>query len=145
MATEQGTVTRIGPGIAWVKTSRSGACETCASRGACHTAESGKEMEVEALNTIGARVNDRVVISFDSASLIKISFLLYVFPILCMIAGAVIGQRLAPRLGLDGALASVVGGILFFALAFCLIKSQEKRLAGKQDYRPKVVRILMPR
>ena len=99
-------------------------------------------MEVEALNTAGARVDDRVVIIFDSASLLKISFLLYVFPILCMIAGAVIGQRLAPLLGLAGPVGSVVCGILFFVLAFVIIKSQEKKLAGKSDYRPKVLRIL---
>ena len=90
----------------------------------------------------GARVNDRVVISFDAASLVKISFLLYVFPILCMIAGAVLGQRLAPLPGLDESAASVVCGILFFALAFVIIKIQGKKLAGRSDYRPKVIRVL---
>ncbi len=142
MATEEGIITRTDATTAWVKTTRSGSCKTCASRGSCSTAENGKEMEVAALNTAGARVNDRVVISFDAASLVKISFLLYVFPILCMIAGAVLGQRLAPLPGLDESAASVVCGILFFALAFVIIKIQGKKLAGRSDYRPKVIRVL---
>lgn len=142
MASEEGIVVKIGPATAWVRTSRSSACRNCASRESCNTTENSREMEIEALNAAGARVDDRVVINFDSAALLKISFLLYVFPILCLIAGAVLGQGLAPRLGLETGAVSVFGGVLFFALAFYVIKYQEKKLAAKSRYRPKVVRIL---
>ena len=65
MATEEGIVFKMGApgaGTAWVKTTRSSACETCSSKGACHGEGGGKEMEmeVEAFNTADARVGDRI-------------------------------------------------------------------------------------
>ena len=52
-------------------------------------------MEVEAFNTADARVGDRIVLNIKTASLLKATFLLYVFPILAMIAGEVLGQTVA--------------------------------------------------
>jgi hypothetical protein len=58
-------------------------------------------MEVEAINTARARVGDRIVLNIQTGSLLKATFLLYVFPILAMIAGAVLGQTVAGMRGSD--------------------------------------------
>ncbi|HSO20180.1 MAG TPA: SoxR reducing system RseC family protein, partial [Desulfosarcina sp.] len=50
-----------GSRTAWVKTTRSSACESCSSRDACQAGGGGQEMEVEAINTADARVGDRIV------------------------------------------------------------------------------------
>ncbi len=142
MATEEGIVIQVSPPTARIKTTRSGACESCASRGSCSTIGNGKEMEVEALNPVGAQVGDRVVINFESSALLKISFLLYVFPILCMIAGAVLGQQLAPLFNFRDSTASIIFAILFFMLAFVFIKFRSTRMAQKDVYRPKITRVL---
>ena len=142
MATEEGIVCRTDATTAWIATTRSGACETCASKGSCSTLGSGREMEVEAVNTAGAQVGDRVVIRFETASLFKLSFLLYIFPILTMFAGALLGQTAAPLLHLDATALSVICAFLFFLLAFGLVRLNGNRLARKDEYRPKVVRIL---
>ena len=142
MATEEGIVIAVGPSTARIKTTRSGACKSCVSRGSCHTTGGGNDMEVEAINTVGAEIDDRVVINFDSASLLKISFLLYIFPILCMLAGAVSGQSLAPAFGLNPTIFSVILGITFFILAFFFIRIKGDRMSKKDAYRPKVTRIL---
>ena len=99
-------------------------------------------MIIEAVNLAGAKEGDLVVVDVDSASLLKVSFLLYVFPILCMLVGAVLGQLLTPALGFTGSGLPVAGGALFFALAFGFIKFKGNRMAGKDSYRPKVFRIL---
>ena len=55
MATEEGVVFKMGApgaGTAWVKTTRSSACEACSSRNACHAEAGANEMEVEAINTV---------------------------------------------------------------------------------------------
>ena len=143
MATEEGIVCRIDATTAWIATMRSSACETCASRGSCSTLGSGREeMEVQAVNTAGAQVGDRVVISLKTASLFKLSFLLYIFPILTLFAGALLGQMAAPFLHFDATSLSVVCAFLFFLLAFGLVRLGGNRLAKKDAYRPKVVRIL---
>jgi len=142
MATEEGIVVEAGPTGARVKTTRSGACESCASRGSCSTIGGGKEMEVEALNPAGAREGDHVAINFESSALLKISFLLYVFPVICMLAGALLGHWLGSALGFSGSAVSVVLAVLFFLLAFLIIKLRGDKLAQKDAYRPKIVRII---
>lgn len=142
MATEEGIVCRIDATTAWITTTRSSACETCASKGSCGTLGGGREMEVQAFNTAGAQVGDRVVISVETASLFKLAFLLYIFPILAMFAGALLGHTAAPFLNFEATHLSVVCAFLFFLLTFVLIRFSGNRLARKDAYRPKVVRIL---
>ncbi len=144
MATEEGIVFKMGaPGArtAWVKTTRSSACASCESKDACHGEGGGMEMEVEALNSADARVGDRIVLKIETASLLKASFLLYVFPILAMIAGAVLGQALAVMRGTDPSGLSALFGFLFFALAFLVIRITGRRLSKNASYKPSIVKI----
>ena len=114
MATEQGVVLRTDSKAAWVKTVRSSACEGCTARESCHTTGGGRDMEVKAINSAGASVGDRIVLSFETASLLKATFLIYVFPIILMIAGAVLGQVLAPLIEFSPSGLSVLLGFAFF-------------------------------
>lgn len=143
MATEEGIVFRLGPtgsGTAWVKTTRSSACESCSSRQACH-AGGGKEMEVEAINTADARVGDRIVLNIKTTSLLKATFLLYVFPILAMIAGALIGQMVGAMRGGDPSGMSALFAFLSFGLAFLLIRIVGRRLSRNDAYTPEIIKI----
>jgi sigma-E factor negative regulatory protein RseC len=103
---------------------------------------SGEEVEVETLNPVGAGIGDRVVLTFETGSFLKANFLLYVLPILMMIAGALIGQRLAPATGIDESAAAVGGGFLLFFLTMVFVRRRANRLARNDAYRPKITRIL---
>lgn len=142
MATEEGIVTKINSTTAWVTTIKSSACESCAAKSSCSTLASGEEMKVEAINTSGATVGDRVVIYFETSSLLKLSFFLYIFPILIMLVGALIGHKIAPFFNLDRSVFSAVCGFLFFFLAFLFIKSKGRKLSKKNQYKPKIIKIL---
>lgn len=143
MATEKGIVTRVGSATAWVKTSRSSACEGCASRHACHIkGNDDQEMEVEAYNDAGAVVGDRILMRLASGALLKVSFMLYVFPILLLMLGAILGQALAPALELDPSSFSPLLGGVCFVLAFVVIRVRSGRMARKNEYRPRIVRVL---
>jgi sigma-E factor negative regulatory protein RseC len=105
----------------------------------------GKEMEINAINTAGAQVNDRVVLSFDTSSLLKASFLLYIVPIIALILGAVAGQILSTPFQLDPSAGSCGVALLFFALAVAFIKFKGNSLGKKRAYQPQIVRILRSR
>lgn len=137
MATERGVVIKAENGRAWIKTEKSSACEGCASRDTC-----GKEMEVEAVNGAGAKVGDLVLISFGAAPLVKVFALVYIFPILALLVGAILGQRLSFYLSTDESLSALILGALFFAGAFFTIKFCSGRMAGKDDYQPRVLRVI---
>jgi sigma-E factor negative regulatory protein RseC len=144
MATEEGIVFKMGSataGTAWVKTTRSSACASCASKDACQADGGGKEVEVEAINTAHAQVGDRIVLSIQTAALLKATFLLYVFPILAMIGGALLGQRVAVMRGNDPSGLSALFGFLFFGLAFVVIRITGRRLSTNASYKPEIIKV----
>ena len=66
---EEGIVTKVYSSTAWVKCTKSAACETCKAKSFCHTMGEGggdDDVEVEAINAAGA----------------KVSFLVYMVPVL---------------------------------------------------------------
>ncbi len=142
MATEQGVVLRADSQTAWVKTVRSSACDGCSAKGSCHAMGGGRDMEVRALNTAGARVGDRIVLSFETPSLLKATFLIYVFPIILLIVGAALGQMLAPVIDLNPSTLSVLLGFAFFFTALIIVKARANKMAKKKAYQPKVIKIL---
>lgn len=142
MATEQGIVIKTGTGTAWVKTIKSGDCAGCSARGSCHAMGSSDEMEVKAINEAGAKVGDRIVLSFETSSFLKATFLLYVFPILLLVMGAVIGHEMAPKLGFNPSGSSAITGFALFIAAVLIIKTTASKLAQKNEYRPKITKIL---
>ena len=142
MATEHGIVIRTDSAGAWVKTTKSGACEGCSARGSCHSLSDHGEMEVNALNEAGAKVGDRIVLSFETGPLLKATFLLYVFPILLLIIGAVIGQETAAYFQFNPSGFSAAVGFTFFFLAVLVIKIRANKLAQKKEYRPKIIKVL---
>ena len=68
--------------------------------------------------------------------------MLYVFPILVLIAGAALGQKYAPLFGFNPNGFSVVVGFLFFFAAVLIVKVSANRLAKKNEYRPRIVKII---
>ncbi len=145
MATEEGIVTKVYSSTAWVKCSKSAACESCSAKGFCDTGgggESDDDVEVEAINVAGAKVDDRVTISFETSSLLKVSFLVYMVPVLFLILGVIIGDKIAPIFNYDQSIFSVLVGFLFLVAAFFFVKAKGKELSKKDAYQPKIIRIL---
>jgi sigma-E factor negative regulatory protein RseC len=143
MATEEGIVKKVEGNRAWVATTRTGACKACTARAACHSMGGGeKEMEVEVINQAGAMVGDRIVIGFRTGSLLKATFLLYVFPVLCLLFGAVAGQKLGESLSVDPALSSLFIGFLCLGISILIVKTTGNKMSEKQEYQPKIVKIL---
>lgn len=144
MATEEGIVTKIsgkGSLTAWVRTSQSSACKSCSSRHSCNP-EKGQEREVEAINLVGAEVGDRIQISIETGSLLKATFLLYIFPVLCMLCGGLAGNRLSAQMGLDPSPAAALVAAISFLGAMAVVRLGAGRMALKTEYRPKITRII---
>jgi sigma-E factor negative regulatory protein RseC len=140
MITENGIVTQTNKSRAWIKTIRAASCEGCSSRESCGTSHSSKELIVTVKNTLGVAKGDQVVIGLQTKPMIFLSFLLYVFPILLLIAGAVIGDSLAPVLGMNRSFCAMIAGFGFFGAAFLLIRKKQDTLTQKDEFKPFLVR-----
>jgi positive regulator of sigma E activity len=135
MMTEEGMVKRTMGSKAWVVTRRSEMCESCSSHGACQVLGGGKEMEVEALNVVQARPGDQVLLTLEDQSLMKLSFLVYLFPILALIA-------VAPILETNPEVTSFGFAFICFGLAFVLVRIKDKKLEQTGAVIPKIARII---
>ncbi len=98
--------------------------------------------EVEALNKAGAKVGDRIQLMVGTGAVLKAISLLYLFPILSMIGGGVLGDWMAPGLGLHPSVASAMMAFILFAVALLIVRLSGQRMARKEAYRPKIIRIL---
>lgn len=140
MITENGIITRANPSVAWVKTIRSGACEACTSRDSCGTSGSQKEMIVKVKNILNVEKGDTVVIGLETRPMLFLTFLLYVFPIILLLIGAVIGDSLAPVFKMDPSFLSMICGFSLFGLSFYIIRKKNDSLSKKEKYKPFLVR-----
>lgn len=141
MITEDGIVTHATPETAWIKTTRSAACESCTSKDSCGVSHHpSEEMTIMVPNTLGVGKGDRVTVGIDSAPMLFLSFLLYVFPIILLIIGALIGDALAPVLEMSRSALSMGFGFLLFAVAFLIIRKKQAGMSGKDKYKPFLVR-----
>lgn len=141
MITKEGIVTNASAATAWVETVRSKSCESCDACDSCNTQDKSLGTTIKLNNTINAGKGDRVIIGFKTAPLLKMSFMLYIFPVILLIAGAVAGEAFAPRLDMDPSLASVIAGVFSFALAFGIIRKAGDRLSTSREFKPFLVRI----
>jgi len=142
VATEKGIVIEVNAGMAWVKTEKSGACESCCSRDTCLPIGGGKDMKVEVINNAGASPGDRVVLSFASSSLLKATFFLYMFPIICLMVGAIGGMMLAPSFDMDEQLFAAIIGFTSFLGAVLIVRIGGNKMSQKDKYKPKIIRVL---
>ena len=147
MAIEQGIVIKAhgpAPATARVKTVMPSACEACSSRDQCSSGTGGNEREVDAINIANAKTGDLIQISMDTSALLKATFLLYLFPIICMLGGGIAGNTFGISLGADPSLISASAAVICFAAAMLFVRTQAGRMALKLEYRPKITRILSP-
>jgi sigma-E factor negative regulatory protein RseC len=144
MLEEVGSVVELkGKGVAVVLCEKSSFCENCASTRNCQVGTDNRSMLVEAHNQLGAAVGDRVKVATSSKTFLQSSFILYIVPLLFLIAGAVSGQVVGTMLeqGPDPNLLSAILGVAFLAGSFVLIRVGSRAIP-KEITMPRVIEIL---
>ena len=138
---EIGQVISIGDNTALVRFERSSACQKC---GACMMSQSQKEMLLNTENTLGASEGDWVQVDIESPVIIRASLISYIFPLLMLIAGLVIGYFLneAVRIFDNSEIAASILGILFVAGAYFGIRLLEPRLRKNRGFAPKMIALV---
>lgn len=131
---EIGVVQEIKGPMAVVCVQRKGGCEQCHMGSVCKTA-GGDENIVEALNNANAGVGDTVRIEFKPYTYLKGTIMVYGFPALMLIVGAVIGKEYLSKIltNIDPDIASAIGGFGLFLVSFLAIKLFSKRYEGKKN------------
>lgn len=144
MAKETATVTGLTGGYAIVQTERTAGCAGCSERNLCNSLGGGKDLEFIAVNPVGAKTGDTVLLNFKTGRLLQLSFLLYIFPVLVLVAGAVAGDALAPSYGIDRSAGAAGLGFSGLALAIVTILLLERRAKKSDRYKPVILAVKKP-
>ncbi len=142
MLEEEGVVTAVEGRMARIQVQPRSACGHCSARSGCGTSLlSGflgrRSGSFWVHDPVGARPGDQVVIGLEEAQLRRASLLLYLLPILALMAGAVAGDRLGSAVGEWPA---ILGGLAGLALALIVVA----RVSKARNHRARILRILPP-
>ena len=130
---ETGIVTNINGAMAIVKVpKRSSCCESC-EKEICDISEDG--IETEAINMAGAKIGQKVKLVMKSYTFVKGAILLYIVPLVALIAGSILGKMYLPGYfsGTDSDLLAAIGGFLLFFASLILVKLIFNRMEKKTE------------
>lgn len=118
---ELGQVVDIRGGKAYVKFTRTSACGRCQ---ACGMLSTQNEIVIEVPNEMDASVGDMVAVSIRSKKALSASALAYLFPLVMLIVGVVLGWLLGSVWGVfaEPQMPAALFGLGFAALSFVLLK-----------------------
>ncbi|MBF0258085.1 MAG: SoxR reducing system RseC family protein [Desulfamplus sp.] len=141
MITKEGVVTEIVGTQAWVTTTRSKSCDACEAKDSCGEYSKSEKMTIQVPNSLNVSTGDSVIVGFKTAPLLKITFLLYIFPIILLIVGAATGESISIQLNTDSSLTSLIVGVSFFTASFFVIKFINNIWALKKEFQPFLMRL----
>ena len=143
MAERTGMVLRsYEDGTAEVVTDRRNACGGCESSHGCRSCLTGAKMVAMVQNPVGAEQGDVVSIYLKESALRAGAVLLYIIPILWLMAGAFVGDGLGSnwRIGATGT--AVLGGLAGLALGFMMALGISRSSRFGSGMVPKITRVI---
>ena len=142
MSAERGTVEKVEADWAWVKTKRSSACSSCASRSHCLT-QGGDQMLVKAQNKARAKKGDEVELYLSTKTKLKGTAIVYLIPVFGIFVGAFSANPLSAVIGLNPSLGMAAFTLTGLVLSIFLMRYLANRMDSKQALTPLVKRVVM--
>lgn len=141
MIKEQGKIEEINKQTAVVRIRKRSACAHCESRGSCSISK--RDMVIEVPNDLKAGVGDEVEVSVPEGTLLKLSALIYLLPVIALLVGAFFGAMIGETLHMNASLTAIILGGVFMAIAFYgLILYDRKKRKGNASY-PRMTKVLV--
>ncbi|MBN2419549.1 MAG: SoxR reducing system RseC family protein [Deltaproteobacteria bacterium] len=141
MIREEGIVEEIRRNTVVIKVEKSATCAHCADKDSCSVAE--RNMLIEVRNILNAKEGDRVEVSVPEGTFIKLSLMVYIFPVAALMAGAFLGNFLSILLKTDPSATAAITAALFLVASFICLKIYEKKKNTGEKYSPRMTRILI--
>jgi sigma-E factor negative regulatory protein RseC len=135
-------VRRLDADMAVVTSVRS-VCENCASTGGCGFVKlsqllcySPKEFKVD--NPVGVGPGDDVIIGAVEGTLVRFSLVVYLVPLLLLVAGAMVGEFATP-IGFSRDIYAIGGFLAALAPSIAWMRAVNRRYRDSPDVRPVIL------
>lgn len=133
---QEGVVIEINADMAKVRAGRHNDCKNC---GACPGQNS---IDVESINPVGAKPGQRVVFEVKETNMLMAAFVVYMLPLIMILAGVGFGSWLAVKIHRSVQPFEILGGVLAFVLSVAYIKFFDKSLGSNSKMKPVITRVL---
>lgn len=147
MIEETARVLRTEAGHAWVEVERKSACGSCSVSSGCGTASIARylgrkgRMRLRALDPVGVRPGDRVVIGLEEGPMMRGMIRVYALPLAALLLGALGGELVVRSLALEVRdLGALLGGALGFLGGLYEVRRFSRRVASDDRYQPVILR-----
>jgi sigma-E factor negative regulatory protein RseC len=129
---------------AWVETSRRSSCGSCEAKG-CGTGALSqvlgrRSQRLRVQNPIAAAPGEAVVLGISESALLKGSLAVYLVPLLALLAGGLLGEVMAPQLGLPKEGMSILVALIALACSFLWLRRFNRRVASDVRFNAVILR-----
>jgi len=139
---QTGLVIELVEDKAKIRMQRHTACGDC---GACQVGPSQLKLVLEAENVVGAKPGDMVEVNMETLDFFSAAIVIYLYPLLALIAGIFGGYYGLLALGFSDSAAQGIGailGLLAAALIYVIIRLNEEKIQGMKKYKPVIISIV---
>lgn len=133
---EIGQVIEKNKNILKIKLNSSEKCHSC---GLCNNKN---EPILEALDECNANVGDFVIVEIKKKYYYKVTFLIYLFPLISFISGVFIGYIIGENLKIDPQIFGFLVGIILTVISYISLYFLDKNLSKKEKIVPVAKKIV---
>jgi sigma-E factor negative regulatory protein RseC len=115
-------------------------CSTCASKSSC-IVHGNVLRQVTAIDSIGVIKGQIVNLKHNPTEKVKAAVVLFLIPVLFLIAGFFLGSNLAVKAGREASSESwgILSGIVFIALSFIIVRQVNRNFERHKKHLPIIV------
>lgn len=126
--TKEGIVLDNNKGHLTVQIFRNGACGSCSASGSC--AES-KTTEIELFTHDNIKKGDRVMIEGSSNDVTKLTAVVYIFPVVMILIGAILPNVFLKNTGIDLNLLTLISVLVFLLISLVFVKGLDSKVKDR--------------
>lgn len=126
--TKEGIVLDNNNGHLTVQIFRNGACGSCSASGSC--AES-KTTEIELFTHENIKKGDRVMIEGSSNDVTKLTAVVYIFPVVMILIGAILPNVFLKNTGIDLNLLTLLSVLVFLLISLVFVKGLDSKVKDR--------------
>lgn len=136
-----GLVTEVEGAYAKVIMQRHTSCSSC---NACKMGHENHKVEIRGLNNAKAKVGQWVSVDMDNHDVLMAAFIVYVIPLIALIAGIMISNAILSSTGIGNYqdLVSAAIGFIAMAITFLIIRTKEKNFSISKRYLPVITEVV---
>lgn len=132
---QEGFILKLDGDFAKIRVSGHADCDNCQS---CNVAN----MEILAYNSINAGIGQKVKFIMIQDNMIRISFMLFILPLLSIFAGLYTGSIAALNFHFNETALMTIGAFLFLSVAIVIIYFYDKRYKRNKSNFPQVIEVI---